>query len=244
MRLIVAFALGSIGVVGCGPEKVAPVRTAEEWRAEGMKKMERGDEVGAREAFESMMTVSGASAAEGLYLVGMTYYRQRLYDEAYVRFQQLIDRYPASEWCDDAQYMMGRAKLDGVRPLYQDQTAVEEALDAFLTLVEEYEGSELVPRAQEGIDECLRLRAEKTMQIGRFYRKTGKYRAAAIYFAGAAADYPEWERVPEALFLAAECYEKAGAIPEARAQYEVLCAKYGDTNYGILAAQRLRALNP
>jgi len=238
------FVIGGVLIAGggCGPKPASPVRTGEEWRAEGMRKMDAGDAAGAREAFENMMAASGTSAAEGLYWVGMTYYRQRLYDEAYVRFQQLVDRYPASEWCDDAQYMMGRAKLDDLRPLYQDQTSVDEALDAFLTLIEEYESSDLVPLAEEGIEACLRLRAEKLMQVGRFYRKTGKYRAAAIYFSGLAEDYPTWEGVPEALFLAGECYEKAGAVPEARSQYEALRAKYGNTVYGNLAAERLRAL--
>jgi outer membrane protein assembly factor BamD len=216
--------------------------SADELRDAGLAKMDVGKEDEARELFEAMIAHSPTVAAEGLYLIGKSYYQQRLYDEAYARFEQLIDRYPASEWCDDAQYMKGQARLEGALPLDKDQTDVDEALDEFLTLIEDYENSELVPRAQEGIAKCRRLKAAKLFKVAQFYKKTGEYRAATVYLGNIADDYPEFDRLAEVYYLNGLCHQALAEPSEAATSFKAVVAKYPDSPLARDAAAKLAAL--
>ena len=226
----------------CGGRKIAPELSVEQLREAGLAKMEAGDEPAARELFENMIARSSSVAAEALYYIALSYYRQELYEEAFVRFEQIIDRYPASEWCDDAQYMKGESRLASALPLEKDQTAVDEALDEFLTLVEEYENSPLVPKAQDGIARARALKAAKLLAIGKFYRKAGERRAAVVYFENLAAEYPEYERLDEATFLAAECYGRLGDIEAASRNYRYLLSRFPESRFAAAAASQLAAL--
>lgn len=218
--------------------------SAEELRTGGLAKMDAGDPGKAREYFEALIGNSRSDAAEAEYLIGMTYHKQKFYDEAYIHFQQVIDRYPASEWCDDAQLMKGETKLAAVLPLEKDQLSVDEALDEFLGLLEEYESSPLVPEARDGIARCRELKVGKLISVGKFYKKTGAFKAAAIYFDSIADDYPEFTGLAETTFLAGECYENAGDKEAALARYNDVVKRYGASVYAGRAQARITALNP
>jgi len=226
----------------CRNAEIPPDLAVDQLREAGLAKLNAGDEPAAREYFEHMITRSSSAAAEAMYYIALTYYEQKLYEEAYVRFEQLIDRYPASEWCDDAQYMKGKVKLASAPRLDKDQTPVEEALDDFTTLVEEYENSELVPKAQEGIAEARRLKAAKLLATAKFYKKTGERRAAVVYFEYLAGDYPEYEKSDEALFLAGECYGELGEAEAASRAYRSLLTRFPESRFAAGAAARLAAL--
>ncbi len=232
----------ALASVSCRKTDTLAGLTGEELRAAGLEKMESGDFPAARESFETLVARSGPMAGEGTYWVGMTYFRQDLYDDAYARFEQLIDRYPASEWCDDAQYMKGECRLKSALPLEKDQTKVDEAFDEFNTLLEEYENSDLIPQAKQGIKECLRLKAAKLLAVGKFYKKTGKYHAAAIYFDNLGVDYPEYENLAEAAFLAGECYAQTGEKETAAARYRDVVSRFPQSPFAAHAAAKLAAL--
>ena len=229
-------------IIACASKKIALELSVDQLRATGLAKLEAGDQPGAREMFEDMITRSSTVAPEALYYIAVSYYDQGLYEEAFVRFEQIIDRYPASEWCDDAQYMKAESRLASALPLDRDQTAVDEALDEFVTLIEEYENSPLVPEAQEGIAEARRLKAAKLLAIGKFYKKTGERRAAVVYFENLAADYPGYERLDEATFLAAECYGALGDAEAASRNYRVVLSRFPESRFAATAASRLAAL--
>lgn len=239
---VTLLAAAALGPGACREAVVPPDLGVDELREAGLAKLNAGDEPAAREYFEHMITRSSSAAAEAMYYIALTYYEQKLYEEAYVRFEQLIDRYPASEWCDDAQYMKGEVKLASAPPLDKDQTPVDEALEDFTTLVEEYENSELVLKAQEGIAKARRLKAAKLLATAKFYKKTGERRAAVVYFEYLASDYPEYEKSDEALFLAGECYGELGEAEAASRAYRNLLTRFPESRFAAGAAARLAAL--
>ena len=239
---VMLLAAAALAPGACRNVVIPPDLSVEELRAAGLAKLDVRDEPAAREYFERMITRSSSAAPEAMYYIALTYYEQELYEEAYVRFEQLIDRYPASEWCDDAQYMKGKVKLASVPPLDKDQTAVDEALDDFTTLIEEYENSELVPRAQEGIAEARRLKAAKLLAVAKFYKKTGERRAAGVCVEYLAGDYPEYEKSDEVLYLAGECYGELGEAEAASRAYRDLLTRFPESRFAAGAAARLAAL--
>lgn len=239
---VMVLAAAALAPVACRNVDVPPHLTVDELRRAGLAKLNAGDEPAAREYFEHMITRSSSAAAEAMYYIALTYYEQELYEEAYVRFDQLIDRYPASEWCDDAQYMKGEVKLASAPPLDKDQTPVDEALDDFTTLIEEYENSDLVPEAQQGIAEARRLKAAKILATAKFYKKTGEHRAAVVYFEYLASDYPEFDKSDEALFLTGECYGELGENEAASRAYRNLLTRFPESRFAAGAAAKLAAL--
>ena len=241
-RFFWVMAASALALGACRNVDVPPNLTADQLRETGLAKLHAGDEPAARGYFEHMITRSSSAAAEAMYYIALTYYEQELYEEAYVRFDQLIDRYPASEWCDDAQYMKGKVKLASAPPLDKDQTPVDEALDDFATLLEEYDNSELVPEAQEGIADARRLKAAKLLATAKFYKKIGERRAAVVYFENLAGDYPAYEKLDEALFLAGECYGELGEAEAASRAYRNLLTRFPESRFAAGAAARLAAL--
>lgn len=243
LRLVtVTAATATLLFTACARKAIAPELTLDQLREAGRAKLEARDEPGAREVFEDMITRSAAAAPEALYYIALSYYNQKLYEEAYVRFEQIIDRYPASEWCDDAQYMKAESRLASAPSLERDQTAVDDALDEFTTLIEEYENSPLVPKAQEGIDEARQLKAAKLLAIGKFYKKTGERRAAVVYFEYLADHYPEYGRLDEVTFLAAECYGELGDAEAASRNYRAVLSRFPESRFAPIAASRLAAM--
>jgi outer membrane protein assembly factor BamD len=222
----------------CGEKDFINIPVADLYEM-AMAKMESGDEDEAREIFKHIEARSDELADEALYRVGETYYRQELYDDAYSEFARLINRYPASPWCDDAQFMMGMCRLDAALGVDKDPTYIEEAADEFYTLIEEYEGSELVDDASRMIYECRGLLAEKDLYVAKFYKKTGKYEAAIVYLEAIQEDYSDLDIIAEVLYVEAECYKKQGDSNNARFIYEKLVDDYPGTTYGEKASERL-----
>ncbi|MCP4230090.1 MAG: outer membrane protein assembly factor BamD, partial [bacterium] len=140
-------------LTGCGNDDFLYNSAIADLYRTGMQKMEEGKEDEAREIFEVLQSRAPGIADEALYRSGETYFRQELYDDAYFKFDRLLNRYPASPWCDDAQYMKGLCRLNAAGELDKDSTYDEDALDEFITLLEEYEGSDLTDEALESIAE-------------------------------------------------------------------------------------------
>jgi len=228
-------------VGSCGEEDLINIPVADLYET-AMAKMESGDEDDAREMFKHIEARSDELADEALYRVGETYYRQKLYDDAYAEFSRLINRYPASAWCDDAQFMMGMCRFDAALGADKDPTYVEDASDEFYALIEEYEGSELLDDASRMIYECRRRLAEKDLYVAKFYKKTGKYEAAIVYLEAIQEDYSDMDIIAEVLYVEAECYKKKGDSENARFIYEKLVNDYPETTYGEKAAERLQEL--
>jgi outer membrane protein assembly factor BamD len=234
------FLVGS-PLISCGERDLIDIPVADLYDT-AMAKMEGGDEDEAREIFKHIQARSDRFTDEAAYRVGETYYRQKLYDDAYAEFSRLINRYPASPWCDDAQYMMGMCRLDAALAVDKDPTYIEEAADEFFTLIEEYEGSELVDDASGMINECRRRLAEKDLYVAKYYKKTRKYEAAIVYLEAMQEDYSDLDIIPEVLYVEAECYKKQDDIDNARFIYEKLVKDYSDTAYGKKAAERLKEI--
>jgi len=208
----------------------------------GMEKLEDGKENEARDIFETLQSRAPNIADEALYRSGETYYRQELYDDAYYKFDRLLDRYPASPWCDDAQYMKGLCRLNAAGDIDKDGTYDEDALDEFLTLLEEYEGSDLSDEAWISIGDARTRIATKDIVIAKYYVKTGKYEAAIVYLDIVLTLYNDLPVTGEALYQKGFCYEKLEDKEGAIGAYETVISDYPDTPGAKRAAERLKKL--
>jgi outer membrane protein assembly factor BamD len=238
IAVIIAITFAAASVMSCRDRDLMDTPVADLYDM-AMAKMESGDEDEAREIFKHIGARSDRLVDEALYRVGETYFRQKLYDDAYDEFSRLINRYPASPWCDDAQYMMGMCRFDGALAVDKDPTYIEEAVDEFYTLIEEYEGSKLVDDASRMIFECRRRLAEKDLYVAKYYKKTGKYEAAIVYLEAIQGEYADLDIIPEVLYVEAQCYDKRDDVENARFIYEKLSENYPDTTFGKKAAARL-----
>ncbi len=208
----------------------------------GMEKMESGKEDEAREIFEALQSRAPSIADEALYRSGETYFRQELYDDAYFKFDRLLERYPASPWCDDAQYMKGMCRLRAAGDIDRDSSYDEDALDEFLILLEEYEGSDLADETWEAIAETRTRIATRDIVIAKYYSKTGNYEAAIVYLDIVLSLYSDLPVAGDALFQKGYCYEKMKDHEGAIGAYETVISEYPDTPGADKAAKRLKKI--
>jgi outer membrane protein assembly factor BamD len=242
ITVLLLFAFSALLLFGCRSDDFlydAPI--ADLYRI-GMEKMESGKEDEAREIFEVLQSRAPSIADEALYRSGETYFRQKFYDDAYYKFDRLLDRYPASPWCDDAQYMKGLCRLKASSDIDKDSSYDEDALDEFLTLLEEYEGSDLTDEAWASIAEARSRIATRDIVIAKYYAKTGEYEAAIVYLDIVLSLYSDLPIAGDALYQKGYCYEKLKDDEGAIGAYETIISEYPDTPSANKAAERLKKL--
>lgn len=134
-------------------------------------------------------------------------------------FAQFLREHPGSEQWYQAQFGVGWAR--------ENLKRYDEAVTAYRQVVERHKGP-TAARAQFQVGEC--LYAQK-----RFEDAAAELLKVDILYA-----YPEWSAA--ALYEAGRCFEELNKTAEARTQYEAVRARYGETRWAELAAQRLAGL--
>lgn len=134
-------------------------------------------------------------------------------------FAQFLREHPGSEQWYQAQFGIGWAR--------ENLKRYDEAVSAYRQVVERHKGP-TAARAQFQVGEC--LYAQK-----RFEDAAAELLKVDILYA-----YPEWSAA--ALYEAGRCFEELNKTAEARAQYEAVRSRHGETRWAELAAQRLAGL--
>lgn len=101
--------------------------------------------------------------------------------EAIKAYEKVIENYPRTAEGKEAQFQIGElSRLTATNT--QDSQVIREARDAMQTFVLTNPSNEKVNQARKAITELEQKQATKSYDIGRFYEKTGKLRAASIYY--------------------------------------------------------------
>lgn len=126
--------------------------------------------------------------------------------EAIVGYQRVVDDYPKSAEARDAQFRIGQiSNIIALRS--EDVGSIREAQAAMQTFVLENPDAERSADAQAILGSLKKRDLGKDMEVARFYEKTGKLRAAAIY-------YRDISSLPDSEFRA-EARERLANIDEA-----------------------------
>ena len=115
---------------------------------------------------------------------------------AVAAYQRVVDDYPNSPEAKDAQFRIGQiSNLVSLKS--EDVGSIREAQAAMQTFVLENPDAEESPDARAILSNLKKRDLGKDMEIARFYEKTGKLKAAKIYYQGI-ANFPDSEFYAEA----------------------------------------------
>ncbi|MBU0716936.1 MAG: tetratricopeptide repeat protein, partial [Planctomycetes bacterium] len=135
-------------------------------------------------------------------------------------FAEYVKRFGESDQWYQAQFGLGWARENQGRP--------DEAIRAYREVIDRHQGP-TAARAQFQVGECL------------FAKKEYEDAARELLKVDILYAYPQWSAA--ALYEAGRCFEKLAKLVEARAQFDAVTSRFGDTRWAGMASQRLEALS-
>ena len=148
----------------------------------------------AEEMYTDILKVSPYSkhAAITQFNLGLAKEKQGKADEAVAAYQKVLDRYPNSPACDDAQYQIGYVyQRLGMTGASQDLSALKSSQDNYQDFLIQYPNSEKTQQAGENMQKMLSKESEDTLHIARFYDFSKNFKAAAIYYNDIIRRFPQ-----------------------------------------------------
>lgn len=165
------------------------------WKIPLLPSMEKTAEI-----FETVIKNApyGRYAPASQFKIGLAHERQKKWADAISAYNKLLDRYPKSDFADDAQYQIGYAWYQASSEPDYDQSAAEKSIEAFQDFTVRYPNSEKLAQARDYIGELSSRRVEGTMNIARFYESQKNFRAAIIYYSDVVQQNPDSPLAAEA----------------------------------------------
>ncbi len=146
-------------------------------------------------------------------------------DNAVTYFNELLKRYPASIYADDALLWKGKA--------YLQRQSYLQAIDAFELFMRTYTYSDLYPEAVYTLAYSEFQQGKQNVTFRQYFVR------AAQHFAYFQQNYPVHKWASEALFAAGECYENLGDYHTARGYFQQIVDQYPNTSTAQKAREKL-----
>jgi outer membrane protein assembly factor BamD len=178
-------------------------------------------------------------APKARFYIGEAYYREADFDNAVKEFEGFLAFFPRHEIADLVQYRLAMSYYDQMKPVEQDQTLTQKAIDQFKKLVKEYPQSRYATDGLAKIDKCRERLAQKEVWVANYYFTQGNPGAARQRLELVLKDYPRTGVVPETLYLLAEVNFYEGKNNEAVELLRRLSVDYDYTEWGRRGKQRL-----
>lgn len=118
------------------------------------------------------------------------HFSNEAYTEAYLAYDEFVNRHPTDENVPYALYQMGMSRYKLTDTIDRDQTETWKAKADFERLISRYPKSPFAVMAEKTLQEVKTKLAENEFYIGEFYFKSKKYKAALKRFEVIARDFP------------------------------------------------------
>ncbi|MBN1283057.1 MAG: outer membrane protein assembly factor BamD [Proteobacteria bacterium] len=245
-RFITAiFALCAISALacGCGKEKVM-VGEGEPGAAisKCLSLSSRGkheDAIQCLEMFKARYP-NTREAQEAELLIGDSYFARKDYLLAAESYAAFIKLYPLHPKADYAHYRIGVCYYkEAPKAIDRDQKYLEDAIIHLKAAARGYPGSDYREAAIATLKAARNRLARRQFYVGRFYYRTGEYKACLGRFDEVAEIYPESGLADRALYHMVEANLGLGNIAAARDSYGKLVSRYPDSSYTKRAERKM-----
>lgn len=224
MRRLLYLFIGALMLTSCGEYQRVQKSTDPDVKFEYAKRaFEQGKYVQAYTLLQDVVTVFKGSdkAEESLYLLGLSHYENKEYQDAAAYFQSYYGRYPKGKYAELARFYAGYAfYLDSPEPQL-DQSGTIKAIEELQAFLDYFPRSERVSIAQNAIFELQDKLTLKELQNAQLYYNLGNYmgnnyESAVIVAKNAIREYPysKYKEELEMLVLKARYQEALQSIDE------------------------------
>jgi len=207
--------------------------TAEEFYAEGKRKLEDGFYKTAIEKFEEIERLYPFSplATKAQVMIAYSYYKNEDFDDAIMLIDKFIRLNPGNADIAYVYYLKALCFYDRISDIKRDQELSRQALISLKEVIKRFPDSEYSRDSKLKIDLVTDHLAGKEMEIGRFYLKDKKYIAAINRFKSVVEKYDTTSQVEEALYRLTESYLSLGLIDEAQKSASILGYNYPNSKW-------------
>lgn len=133
------------------------------------------------------------------------YYEIEEFEDAAVAYEEFENLHPRNEAIPYVIYQIGRCHFDRIDTIDRDQSQTQRALEAFQRLIARFPKDSYALKAREHERDCYKSLAGHDLYVGKFYFKSGHYKAALGRFMSVINDYPDVGVQHEALTYIAVC---------------------------------------
>ena len=208
MRNFLIIILAAMTLTGCGEYQKAQKSTDNNYKLDFAKQaFKKKKYVQATTILKDVITQFKGSdkAEESLYLLALSYYENKEYDEAGAYFKTYYDRYPKGKYTELARFYSGYGYYLDSPDVELDQSGTIKAIEELQAFLEYFPHSDKVSVAQNAIFELQDKLTLKQLQNAQLYYNLGtymdnNYEAAVIVAKNAIKDYP-YSRYKEDLEL-------------------------------------------
>jgi outer membrane protein assembly factor BamD len=182
----------------------------------------------AREILESIIARDASQHYSTLakLRIADTYFEDESYEEAAVEYESFLDIHPYHKYSSYAQYMLAMSYFRRIKTVDVSYSWAKRALREFEKLQRNYPRNPYMDIVESRIKACKRTLAEYEFYVGSFYFKKGSFRAAARRFNGLLENYPDSNKVAEALYFLGLSYENLGQRDKAVSTLNNLIEKF------------------
>ena len=148
----------------------------------------------AEEMYTAILKVSPYSKHAGIiqFNLGLAMEKQGKAKEAIAEYQKVLDKYPNSPACHNAQYQIAYVyQRLGMTGKSQDLSALKEAQNNYQDFLLQYPNSEKTQQAGENMKSMLTKESADTLRVARFYDFSKDFKAASIYYNDVIRRFPQ-----------------------------------------------------
>jgi outer membrane protein assembly factor BamD len=158
-------------------------------------------------------------------------------------FKDYITFFPTSPLADDAQLKIAMTHIRRMEKHDRDSTQARLAEIELKSMIDTYPDSDLLDEAKQDLRAIQEVLAEGVYGVGNFYMLHRNYSAAVSRYKEVMTKYPDYSKMPSALFSVAEALRNAGNEKEAVIYYARVITEHPISDQVNNAKQRLTAMN-
>lgn len=187
---------------------------------------------------------AGSAAADGAELqIADAFFADKEYLLAAESYEGFLRNHPVHSQAEYALYRMGLAYLrDTPKAIDRDQEHLNDAVQALRNHRHVFPTGAHHDDAQAALQEALAKLGRQQYYVGRFYYRTGEYRAAIPRLEQVVHDYPETPEFAEAYHHLVVAYAGLGDLDNARRTYSAMEDALADNPWTKKAERRLRSV--
>jgi outer membrane protein assembly factor BamD len=163
--------------------------------------------------------------------------------QAETEFKDYITFFPTSVLADDAQLKIAMTHIRRIEKHDRDTTQAKLAEIELKSMIETYPDSDLLDEAKKDLRAVQEVLADGVYGVANFYMLHRNYAAATNRYKEVMNRYPDYSKMPDALYNLAEALRQAGNEPEAAIYYTRIVTEHPISDKVENAKDHLTALN-
>lgn len=242
MKRLLCLAVFLLLATACATTDAGKPKTAEDYLLEGERLLESGRY---QEAIASWEKVRQAFYSPELNMlselkIAEAHFLAKDYVEAAAAYEDFLKQYPNHPRTAEVLFQLGMSYHKQILSADRDQTATQNALVTFESMVKRFPDDPNKDEARTLIARCRDRLAERELYVGHFYLRTGKYPPAIKRLQKIPENYPDFANLDQVYFHLGQAHQKNGDLQQATAAFATLVENFPQSQH-LREAQRFLA---